>query len=246
VIEPPVDDIVCVPEFPVTHGFSTTRLGSCGLSGAADPAAVMERRQRMARSLDFDLGRALLAVQVHGAEVRVFHRTDGTPSGQSVLDTDGLATDVSGQALLTYHADCYPVLLLDRARGAVGSAHAGWRGTLEGIGFAIVRATRDAYGSRPDELQALIGPGICGRCYEVGPEVADAFRARYADAERFLRPAGARSLLDLRAAIRLQLEACGLPVAQIGDEESCTREDMRWFSHRGRRPGRFLAAIVAP
>jgi len=51
---------------------------------------------------------------------------------------------------------------------------------------------------------------------------------------------------DLERVIRLQLEDQGVSSARIQSTGWCTREDARWFSHRGGRPGRFLAAVVAP
>src|SRR5438445_517511 len=101
-----------------------------------------------------------------------------------------------------------------------------------------------AYGRRPDQLQVLIGPGICGRCYEVGPEVVAAFRERFADADRSLTPRGDRATLDLACALRLQLEGAGVPAGNVSAIPTCTREDSRWFSHRAGRSGRFMSAIV--
>lgn len=244
---PGVAQVVTVSGFPARHGFSTTALGSLGLTEAQDPDLVMERRRRLAEQIPFEPERAVFAAQVHGAAVRVFRRQDGATMAQSVLDTDALVSDVRGQALLTYHADCYPVLFADRASGAVGAAHAGWRGTLEGVAFATVRAFKDGYGTTPDNLDVLIGPGICAACYEVGPEVAAAFRERDRDADRYLEPSrDDRLRLDLRAALRQQLESCGVRPERIVVSGWCTREDPRWFSHRGGRPGRFVAAVVAP
>jgi YfiH family protein len=237
--------ILSLDTFPARHGFSTTELGSMGLTGAPDPAAVMHRRERLAEAVGFDLARAALAEQVHGSSVRSFRQADGVPAGQTVRRTDVLTSDVPGQALLTFHADCYPLLVVDRGRGAVGAAHAGWRGTLEGAGQALVRAMRTAHGSDPADLLVLIGPGICGRCYEVGPEVVAAFRERLPGAGRCLSPRGDRATLDLACVLRLQLEAAGVPAGNVSAIASCTREDSRWFSHRGGRAGRFMSAIVA-
>lgn len=238
-------DVVSVPDFPVRHGFSTTGLGSMGLTNASDPQAVMARRARMAEAVGFDPRQAVLAVQVHGAGVRAFRRGQPNTGAQSALQTDALATDVPGQALLTYHADCYPVLFHDGRRAAVASAHAGWRGTLAGVVPATMDALAVEYGTDPADLDVLIGPGICGDCYEIGEEVAVQFRQRFLDSDRFLRAGRNRPHLDLVAAIRAQLEAAGVPGERIQVTGWCTREDARWFSHRGGRPGRFLAAIVA-
>lgn len=215
-----------------------------GLTGAAEPATVMRRRQELAEQVGFDLAQALLTVQQHGANVVTFHR--GRPEGgQCVFSTDALATDVPGQAVVTYHADCLPVLLLDRTRGVVAGAHAGWRGALAGVAAQTVQAMGRAYGSAPDQLDVLIGPGICAACYQVGPDVAQQFAARYGREDRFLKRDAGEVRLDIEAVLRLQLEDEGVPAQRITSTGWCTREDDRWFSHRGGRPGRFLAVIVA-
>jgi polyphenol oxidase len=216
-----------------------------GLTGSSEPEAVMSRRRELADAVGFDLGQALMTVQEHGAEVATFHRAN-RQGGQCVFSTDALATDVPGQAIITYHADCYPILFLDPGRGVVAGAHAGWRGTLAGVATATVRALASAYSSLPADLQVLIGPGICVNCYPVGEEIGAQFAARYGREERFLRRANGEVRLDIAAAIRLQLEDAGLAPEQIRSSGWCTREDDRWFSHRAGRVGRFLAVIVAP
>src|ERR1700737_212808 len=125
--------VVGVAGFPARHGFSTRALGSMGLTSSTDPDLVMQRRQRLADQLGFDLARALMTVQEHGANVVTFHRRR-PEGGQCVFDTDALATDVPGQAIVTYHADCFPLLFFDASRGVVAGAHAGGRGSLAGGG----------------------------------------------------------------------------------------------------------------
>jgi polyphenol oxidase len=216
-----------------------------GLNGSREPDEVMRRREEFAGLVGFDLGRALFSVQEHGSRVRAFHKA--TPEGgQCVLRTDALTTDVPGQALITYHADCYPILFVDRRRGVVGAAHAGWRGSVAGVVTQTLQAMHLAYGSEPAQIEALIGPGICARCYQVGRDVADQFVRRYGRESRYLLRAGDDIRLDLEAVARLQLEDEGVPPSQISTTGWCTSEDQRWFSHRAGRPGRFLATIVAP
>jgi hypothetical protein len=199
----------------------------------------------MADAVGFDLMNAVMTVQEHGAEVATFHR-DTPEGGQCVFNTDALATDISGQAIVTYHADCFPLLFADRRRGVVAGAHAGWRGSLAGVGSRTVKALRTSYGSAPDDLDVLIGPGICARCYPVGDEVGRQFTARFGREERYLQADGGEVRLDIAEVCRMQLEDEGVPSTRIQSAGWCTREESRWFSHRGGRPGRFLSVIVAP
>ncbi|TMC40788.1 MAG: peptidoglycan editing factor PgeF [Chloroflexi bacterium] len=216
-----------------------------GLTGSTDPELVMQRRQQLADQLGFELDRAVMTVQEHGAQVVTFHRRR-PEGGQCVFSTDALATDVPGQAIVTYHADCFPLLFLDGSRGVVAGAHAGWRGSLAGVATQTVQALHLAYGTAPDQLEVLIGPGICARCYLVGGEVAQQFAARYGREDRYLQREGADVRLDLEGVVRLQLEDEGVAPSRIRSAGWCTREEERWFSHRGGRPGRFLSVVVAP
>src|SRR5437764_10145082 len=214
-----------------------------GLSSSNDPETVMGRRRQLAEQLGFELERALMTVQEHGANVVTFHRRQ-PEGGQCVFDTDALATDVPGQAIVTYHADCFPLLFLDSARGVVAGAHAGWRGSLAGVAIQTVQALHLAYDSQPDELDVLIGPGICGRCYQVGREVANQFIARYGREARYLGTEGGDVRLDIEAVLRLQLEDAGVAPDRIQSPGWCTREDGPWFSHRSGRSGRLTSAVV--
>ena len=216
-----------------------------GLTDAEDAEAVMRRRRQFADQVGFDLDRALMTVQEHGANVVTFHRRH-PEGGQCVLSTDALATDVPGQAIITYHADCFPVMFADRERGVVAGAHAGWRGALAGVGTQAVQALHLGYGSDPDDLDVLIGPGICARCYQVGAEVAQQFPDRYGREDRYLLGEGSDIRLDIAALVRLQLEDEGVRPDRIRTAGWCTKEEDRWFSHRGGRPGRFLSVVVAP
>ena len=237
--------VVRVAGFPARHGFSTTALGSMGLTGSPDPDEAMRRRRQLAKEVGFDLDRALMTVQEHGADIATFHRA--TPEGgQCVFSTDALATDVPGQAIVTYHADCFPLLFLDRSRGVVAGAHAGWRGALAGVAIETVQALRSSYGSAPDDLDVVIGPGICVRCYPVGEDIGRQFADRFGREPRYLRSEGGEVRLDIAEVCRMQLEDEGVPSERIQSAGWCTREEDRWFSHRGGRPGRFLSVIVAP
>jgi YfiH family protein len=106
--------------------------------------------------------------QIHSARVR---RVGVCDRGTFIPSCDALITDDTEVSLLLRFADCVPILLCDPRRGAIGLAHAGWRGTLAGIAQATVQAMTDVFGSRPCDLLAGIGPAIGRCCYEIGPDV---------------------------------------------------------------------------
>jgi YfiH family protein len=215
----------------LVHGFSTVALGSVGLKHAPDPAPVLASRRAFAGVLGLD-GAALTTVgSVHGSSVaRVDRPVD------SVDDVDALVTDRPDVALFATYADCYPIVLWDPEKKVAGLVHAGWRGTRSGVATAAVSFMEDEYGCR--HMRAGIGPGICGRCYEVGQDVAEQFD------RRFVGPGnGGRFLLDLAAANRAQLEDAGVkPVYEIG---ICTKEHYLFPSHRRHPDGTRFGAIVA-
>jgi YfiH family protein len=171
---------------------------------------------------------------VHGARVARVER-----AGVTVTGVDGMVSDRPGLPLLASFADCYPVIVYDPRRPAVGLAHAGWRGTAAGIAGELVETLEREFGSRPADLVAGIGPGICGDCYQVGPEVAEQFNG-------FARPdAEGRFRLDLLAANRAQLEAAGVPASSIHAHGACTFESPDLPSHRRRPDGARFYCLVA-
>jgi YfiH family protein len=213
------------------HGFSTLAVGSVGLKHAPDPAPVMAARRAFITALNLDGAELTTIGSVHGADVA---RVDGATG--SVDDVDALVTDRPGVTLFGTFADCYPIVLWDPEKRVAGLVHAGWRGTQAGVGAAAVRFMHDEYGCR--YVRAGIGPGICGRCYEVGEEVASRFDAR------FINPgAGGRWMLDLAAANAAQLQEAG--VKAVYDIGMCTKESYLFPSHRRHPDGKRFGAIVA-
>lgn len=217
----------------LVHGFSTTALGSVGLTHAPDPDPVLASRRAFARALGIEDEPLTTAGAVHGSTVSRVDEPQDVVQG-----ADGLVTDRRDVALFATYADCFPIVLWDASRRCAGLVHAGWRGTVAGVAKAAVKAMRDEYGSAPKDIVAGIGPGICGRCYQVGGEVASQFEAR------FVTPsAGDRFLLDLAAANRAQLEQAGLSGVHVMG--ICTKESDFLPSHRRLPDGTRFGAIVA-
>jgi YfiH family protein len=163
------------------------------------------------------------------------------PEMQRPPQADIILTDKPEISLFMRYADCVPLLFYDPRQRAVALAHAGWKGTVLQVGAKAVAAMAEAYGSRPGDLIACIGPSISAEHYEIGPEVVDEVRTAYgADAEGLLPAINGSTHLDLWAANRLTLEQAG--VGQIEVAAQCTfAQNEDWFSHRasGGHTGRF-------
>jgi polyphenol oxidase len=229
--------VLTIPELEsepgLLHGFSTLVLGSVGLSHAPDPAPVLASRRDFARALGIDAEPLTVLGAVHGdAVARVDEPQD------VVQGVDALITDRRGVTLFATFADCYPIVLWDPERRCAALVHAGWRGTAARVGPAAVQAMSKEYGSKPAGIRAGIGPGICGRCYEVGEEVASRFDPTFVTGGT-----GHRFVLDLAAANRSQLEEAGL--WEIHALEMCTKESSFLPSHRRNPDGTRFGAIVA-
>lgn len=218
---------------------------SFAVSVGDDPAAVRENFARAAGHLGVAIDRVYVLSQVHGtAHVELL----GDEDRDLVVRAEGDITvsRAHGVACGVRSADCVPVLVADRASGAVAAIHSGWRGTVANATRAGVAALRIVAGGAGD-LVAAIGPHIEACCFEVGADVA-AELARCSSAGDAAVIAGARPRVDLRRIVRAQLIAEGLGPDAIDDVRGCTVCDRRRFhSFRrdGKRSGRMLSAIVA-
>lgn len=175
-----------------------------------DADAVWENRTRVAITAGFQTDDLALARQVHGADV--IEVADGM-SGV-VGEADVLTTERIGKPIGILTADCSPVIL--EGAGRIGVVHAGWRGVVRGAVEAGVAAVGTV-------SRAWIGPSIHACCYEVGPEVIEAFRAKdlpVAD-ENHVDPARAATVLLRRAGVE-----------HVAMSTDCTSCDARYFSYR--------------
>jgi len=197
------------------------------------PVTAAMSRWRSFRASFPGFASCVLGIQVHGARI-AWH---GEPGGWLLLEgIDGHATDRPGVLLAVTVADCVPIYLIDPTARRVALLHAGWRGTAGGI----LRAGVDLLagrGSAANKLLMHCGVAICGKCYEVGPEVFQALDLP--------RPAGGgRGWLDLRSVLERQARALGL--SQVSSSDFCSAHDAaEFFSHRASRgdDGRMVAYL---
>ena len=194
---------------------------------------VRQNLEILGNALGFETTDLVLTRQVHSDIVRVVGRADCNGYiHRDYPECDGLVTNEPGVALMIFTADCTPLLFHDPVTGAVGAAHAGWRGTASQIGARVVEAMVREYGCNPSNIRAAIGPNV-GFChFETDADVPEAMIASYGEeAKVFIRPQGEKFYLDLKAINALSLRRAGVQHIEIS--EDCTMcQPHRFWSHR--------------
>ena len=154
-------------------GVSTGIFSSLNLSYTRgdEEGAVDENFRRVAAIFDETPDRIVCSHQTHTTNVRLVTEEDagkGVTRKREFTDVDGLITDTPGLLLATFYADCVPLFFVDVRHKAIGLSHSGWRGTVERMGEKTLLAMKNAFGTRPEDVYAAIGPSICAGCYEIG------------------------------------------------------------------------------
>ena len=246
--------------------FSSTRHGGCSVGNycsfnvnhyCGDNEGSIARNMDSLKSL-LGVGQVFMPHQVHGTEILQVKQAEPWKGMADDLEgVDALITDVTGVCIGVSTADCIPVLLYDEAHHAAAAIHAGWRGTVKRIAAKAVESMRDSFGTHPEELKAVIGPGISLEAFEVGDEVYNQFQEEGFPMEKIARryPAklpplggiegGFKWHIDLPLCNLLQLEEVG--VCQIELSGICTwQQSDDYFSARklGVNSGRILTGVV--
>jgi hypothetical protein len=225
-------------ELRETAGFPYYGFGALDEAGIAagfmtrpSEALLTDTRQKEAFKAALAAKDMVVLNQVHGADVHVITAGERPASG------DGLVLFEPGVVGVIKTADCLPVILYALEGGACAIVHAGWRGTAARIA-AKAAAALAASGVARGRIGAIIGPGIGRCCYNVGSEVATAFREAGFGSDIF-EERGGMIFLDLRRANRATLAGAG--VRRIDDVDLCTscRTDLFFSARRENgRPGR--------
>ena len=236
-------------EYLVAEGISvphcfTTRLGgvskgifsslNIGYNRGDDPKNVEENYRILTDTLGCSLSDLELTRQIHTDIVRVAHREEAGKSldNRDWPECDGLITCDPGVALVVFTADCTPILLYDPVTGAVGAAHAGWRGTAMGIAAKTVEAMVQEFGCDAKNIRAAIGPNIGFCCFETDKDVPDAMIAALGEeAKPFIRPKNEKCYVNLKEINALWLRRAGVTEIEISDACTVCQSDTFW-SHR--------------
>lgn len=211
---------------------------------------ILQNFEILGQVLGADTDQMVTSAQTHTTNIKVVTAEDrgkGVVRERNYKDIDGLVTDERNIAIITGHADCNAIFFFDPVRQVIGLAHSGWRGTLAGIGAAMVSKMKTEYGCSPSDIIAGIGPSLCQDCFEVDEDVALAFFDADAAYRDFAYERGSKTHIDLRGIIRRDLMAAGLEPGNLSDMGLCTKcnKDL-FFSHRGHqgKRGLMIAAMM--
>jgi polyphenol oxidase len=227
-------------------GLSAAPWASLNLGGTVgdDIEAVRRNHALIYETLDLAGNRAVTTWQVHGADVVM---ATGPVQGRRWLaHADAVITNCPDTPLVMRYADCVPLLFHDAKKKVIGMAHAGWRGTVQGMAANTVKAMQQAYGSNPCDIAVVIGPSISPRHFQVGEEVVTAIQSRFGSSEGLMQrdSSDGTAYVDLWEANRRELESVG--VEHIRIMGICTYETTSdFYSHRAEKgkTGRFGAVL---
>ena len=220
--------------------FTDAGAGNLALHVGDDPVAVRRRRAELEAAAGLG-GRSFRYMnQVHGSDVATIvgsTAADSAGEGPAAPTADAMVSLTEPLAVLV--ADCVPMLAADPVNGVIAAVHAGRRGAADGIALRALDAMAAA-GSRADQVHVLLGPAICGNCYEVPAAMRDEVEAAL--------PGSASTTdrgtpgLDLRAGLARQLRDAGVDSVLV--DERCTYSDLELFSHRRGAPTGRLAGVI--
>ena len=228
-------EILTADALAARHGFFTRKGGAssgifsglnCG-PGSSDLSEIVAiNRARVATRMGVEPDHLLTLHQIHSPDVVTL-----TEPFTTRPRADAMVTSTPGLALGILTADCQPVLFADPSAGVIGAAHAGWRGTKDGVLEATI-AAMTALGATPQGITAVIGPCISQSAYEVGPEFYQSFTDDDPTAARFFANGPTdRMLFDLPGYGLHRLRAAGVGHAEW--TRHCTYSDpSRFYSFR--------------
>lgn len=246
----------------VKHGFSTRFGGvstgiyasmNLGQSRGDDPEKVQQNYRIIADTIGVSTEWMVCSDQTHTTNVKVVTKEDagkGLLQPKDYQDIDGLITNVPGLCLVTYYADCVPLLFLDPVQKVIASSHSGWRGTVGHMGEITIQKMQSEFGCRPEHILAAIGPSICQDCYEVSEDVIQQFQQAFPEniwADLYYRKENGKYQLNLWKANEWILLNSGILPEHLAVTNLCTccNSDLL-FSHRASHGKRgTLAAFLA-
>ena len=212
---------------------------------------VLKNREKFLRILGLDLADTVSCQQVHGhkvARVSELDKGKGAFHDEDAIEgSDGMVTNHKGLYLMTFYADCIPIMLFDSNKQAVGMVHSGWKGTMARIGAQAVKVMAREYDSQPRDLFMLLGPGINSCCFEIQSDLAEKAQAEFPEYNGIINKNNIGSYFwDLRKTIKQSLLEQGIPGQNIVDCDLCTCCNTdTFYSYRGEggKTGRICSLV---
>lgn len=229
-------------------GVSTDEFKSMNLNfkRGDDHEKVMENYRIFCKAAGFDFDTLVSSSQDHNINVRCVTKADcgiGITRPHDMPSVDALVTNEPDVTLVTHYADCTPLYFADPEKKVIALAHAGWKGTVNKIGEAVVDVMQENYGCDPTDIIAVVGPAIGSCCYEVDTPVYEKFAClTELKPAYFTKSLGhGKYLVDLKETNRRMLLEAGLLSINISISDVCTKcNSGLLYSHRaskGKRGG---------
>lgn len=231
----------------VAHAFST-RLGgvskfpyrslNLGLYTKDNEEDVIENRKRFLRPFGINPDCVATVKQIHSDRIvkvdKDFKANPFLEKIENCIEADALITNEKGIALFVNYADCVPLVFFDSKKDIISAVHAGWRGTLKGIGAKVVKEMISQFGSKAEDIIVGIGPSIGPLDFEVGLDVIGEIKQHYPTYTELLVPSRKNhAYFDIWLANEWQLQSVGIKKENIHLARLSTmkRTDL-FFSHR--------------
>ena len=230
-----------------------------GFNSGDDIDIILKNYEGLIKNYSLENKLLYLTNQVHGDRVKLIRKEeiclDEDMEKLSIRDKihfiddhDGMVTDSRDIVLMTFYADCVPLVFFDPVKKIIGNCHAGWRGTVKKIPMQVINTMQKEFNSSPSDILVAIGPSASSCCYEVDDRVIDEFKEAYKNAdELYTKKASGKYMLDLKKANLSTLIESGLSESNVNISESCTIcNNDSFFSYRleNGKTGRHSAIIT--
>jgi len=230
----------------VKHCFSTRKGGvstghfasmNLGYGRGDDDSNVDENFRMICEATGISSDKIVKSKQKHGINILKIDGLIEVPD-----NTDGLMTNRSGIILVTFYADCVPLLFCDPVKRIIANSHAGWRGVVQNMPAETVKMMSLHYGSDPKDILVGLGPCISKECFEVDEDVALQFKKEFS--ECVYNGKSGKYYIALQEACKLSLLRANIPLQNIELANWCTfSNDELFFSHR--RDGALRGSLAA-
>jgi len=225
-------------------------MNNMALHVCENPGQIFDNRRKLAASLELSLEDFVCAHQTHSAN---FHRATAADKGRgaerqetAIADTDALYTYEPDLLLVSFSADCVPVMFFHEEKGLVGVVHSGWQGTVKEITLKLFEHLKQEEQCSPEGFHVQLGAALSQQKFEVDEDVYLKFKnLGYAEDFMYFNEETGKYHIDNQLTVKKQCELAGIPSDHIHIDRTCTFESPDGFSYRqDKKSGRHLSFIM--